>query len=95
MSKSNHYCAILHSICKAIYISVKKKKKLNSFLNFKIYFLRYFWSGLIVVLGIYLNLYSKNQKSWNSFFKKCYRKAMCLFVKEKAVINLYNKTNNI
>ncbi len=29
---------------------------------------RYVWSGLIVVLGIYLNIYSKNQQAWNAKF---------------------------
>jgi hypothetical protein len=30
------------------------------------YLCRYIWSGLIVVLGIYLNLYSKNKASWDA-----------------------------
>lgn len=29
-------------------------------------FYRYLWSGLIVVLGIYLNLYSKNKVAWDA-----------------------------
>ncbi|KAH9492093.1 hypothetical protein Btru_029466 [Bulinus truncatus] len=29
---------------------------------------QYLWSGLVVVLGIYLNLYSKNKTSWDSAF---------------------------
>ena len=27
---------------------------------------RYVWSGLIVVLGIYLNIYNKNKAKWNA-----------------------------
>ena len=29
-------------------------------------FCRYIWSGLIVIAGIYLNVYSKNKASWDS-----------------------------
>ncbi|XP_061175358.1 adenosine 3'-phospho 5'-phosphosulfate transporter 2-like [Saccostrea echinata] len=37
-----------------------------SFLFFsKPFTLQYVWSGLLVVLGIYLNVYSKNRKSWD------------------------------
>jgi len=28
---------------------------------------QYVWSGLIVLLGIYLNVYSKNQRQWNEY----------------------------
>ena len=31
---------------------------------------RYVWSGLIVVFGIYLNIYSKNQAKWNAKIKQ-------------------------
>lgn len=38
-----------------------------SFLFFtKPFTLQYVWSGLVVVLGIYLNLYSKNKASWDA-----------------------------
>ncbi|KAH3695464.1 adenosine 3'-phospho 5'-phosphosulfate transporter 2-like [Dreissena polymorpha] len=39
-----------------------------SFLFFtKPFTYQYVWSGLIVVLGIYLNIYSKNKASWDAF----------------------------
>ena len=50
-------------------------KKCNYFdLNLIIVFqfIRYLFSGLLVVLGIYLNVYSKNKKAWNTFFYKNY-----------------------
>ncbi|ELU03367.1 hypothetical protein CAPTEDRAFT_169370 [Capitella teleta] len=31
---------------------------------------QYVWSGLIVVLGVYLNIYSKNQAAWNAKVKE-------------------------
>ncbi|KAL5016770.1 hypothetical protein ScPMuIL_006359 [Solemya velum] len=38
-----------------------------SFIFFsKPFTVQYIWSGVIVVLGIYLNLYSKNRKSWDA-----------------------------
>uniref|UniRef100_A0A0B6ZVJ6 Adenosine 3'-phospho 5'-phosphosulfate transporter 2 n=1 Tax=Arion vulgaris TaxID=1028688 RepID=A0A0B6ZVJ6_9EUPU len=38
-----------------------------SFIFFtKPFTLQYIWSGLVVVLGIYLNLYSKNKTSWDA-----------------------------
>lgn len=35
---------------------------------------QYIWSGLLVVLGIYLNVYSKNKLSWNRTFVKIYHR---------------------
>jgi hypothetical protein len=34
----------------------------------------YVWSGLIVVLGIYLNVYSKNQSAWDARFKEWFKR---------------------
>ncbi|KAF5399490.1 adenosine 3'-phospho 5'-phosphosulfate transporter 2 [Paragonimus heterotremus] len=34
----------------------------------------YVWSGLLVVLGLYLNLYHKNRQSWNRFIVHQFRK---------------------
>jgi hypothetical protein len=39
-------------------------------------FISYVWSGLIVVLGIYLNVYSRNQTVFNA---KIASYANCLF----------------
>jgi len=30
---------------------------------------RYVWSGFIVLLGIYLNIYSKNRVQWDALFR--------------------------
>jgi len=30
---------------------------------------RYVWSGVIVIIGIYLNIYSKNRAQWDARFK--------------------------
>ena len=38
--------------------------------NTLLFVLRYVWSGLVVVLGIYLNLYSKNKASWDAAITK-------------------------
>jgi len=37
-------------------------------------FFRYVYSGLVVVFGIYLNLYSKNKASMDELFDRCLRK---------------------
>ena len=37
-------------------------------------FFRYVWSGLIVVLGIYLNVYSKNQQKVDDMLRQCAKK---------------------
>ena len=40
---------------------------MNCMCKFMIFFFRYIWSGLIVVFGIYLNVYSKNKESWDAY----------------------------
>jgi hypothetical protein len=45
------------------------KLNFSNFKNTQFDIFRYLWSGLLVFIGIYLNLYSKNQTSWNIFFK--------------------------
>ncbi|XP_070195656.1 adenosine 3'-phospho 5'-phosphosulfate transporter 2-like isoform X2 [Littorina saxatilis] len=46
-----------------------------SFLFFtKPFTYQYLWSGLIVVLGIYLNLYSKNKQSWDARIESLLRR---------------------
>ncbi|ESP02474.1 hypothetical protein LOTGIDRAFT_138397 [Lottia gigantea] len=45
-----------------------------SFIFFaKPFTINYIWSGCIVLLGIYLNLYSKNQQVWNQYFSQLLR----------------------
>lgn len=46
-----------------------------SFLLILFHFLfSYIWSGLIVVIGIYLNVYSKNRAAWDAKFKEWIKK---------------------
>ena len=42
--------------------------------SFYLFTWRYLWSGLIVVLGIYLNLYSKNKQSWDAHIDSLLRR---------------------
>lgn len=58
MSKSTNNCIIIYALFKTIYFRVWKHFLI--IITF-ISFLSYVWSGLIVVFGIYLNVYSRNQ----------------------------------
>lgn len=73
MSKSCYYCYIICIIHKAIYITVrtyfnKFQKYKHTYLLLDYYLLisrvlflvlRYVWAGLLIVLGIYLNVFGK------------------------------------
>lgn len=69
MSKSNNDCIIVHLVFQTICIRVCKNEneewacKLLTSLRV---FCSYLWSGLIVIVGIYLNVYSRNQTVFNA-----------------------------
>ncbi|KAL5014133.1 hypothetical protein ScPMuIL_008403 [Solemya velum] len=55
-----------------------------SFLFFsKPFTYRYVWSGLLIVLGIYLNLYNKNREKINSGLSECLRR-----IRQKDVVRI-------
>ncbi|CAF0707495.1 unnamed protein product [Brachionus calyciflorus] len=45
---------------------------------------QYFWSGLIVLFGIYLNLYSKNKSKWDSHFISSFNRLASFFKLKKS-----------
>lgn len=48
---------------------------------------RYLWSGLMVLIGIYLNLMSKNREKWDNLFRVYYLRL--LRMKQKAHVHPY------
>ncbi|ESO03954.1 hypothetical protein HELRODRAFT_79631 [Helobdella robusta] len=65
-----------------------------SFLLFsKPFTMQYVWSGMIVLIGIYLNVYSKNQKSWDNKLNKIYKNL--LPSKQPRLMSLDNLKSNI
>jgi len=61
------------------------RKAITIFLSFilfsKPFTFQYVWSGILVLIGIYLNLYSKNKTSWDIFFKTKYIKFRIMLFK--------------
>jgi hypothetical protein len=64
MSKSNNDCLIIYTLLKTICFRVGKRFFANTNILFLV--VSYVWSGLIVVLGVYLNVYSRNQAVFNT-----------------------------
>jgi len=53
---------------------------------------QYLWAGLLVSVGIYLNLFSKNREKWEDVFVRCYTqfknvslKYVCRFCVKKLI----------
>ena len=74
MSKSHNYCLVFLVFCKTIYISVSwislylqifQQKQIP---DVSCLLIRYVWSGAIVLLGIALNVYSKNKDKADAMF---------------------------
>ena len=51
---------------------------------------RYIWSGLIVILGIYLNVYSKNRVKWDAAVCDTFER---YFHPKKSVVRITNLEN--
>jgi hypothetical protein len=56
-------------------------------LNFALIACSYVWSGLIVVLGIYLNVYSKNRAAWDARFREWFKR---FFPQHRRLVALQN-----
>lgn len=72
MQKSCYHNIIVCIFCKTIYLSVSYffflfdlKKRIN-------FVYRYLWSGILVLLGIYLNLLSKNHEKFEEKLRFLY-----------------------
>ena len=68
LSHLYNYSRLRHSLYNFVAIRCNTSKCQSFILYIKVFVVlcRYVWSGLIVVLGIYLNIYNKNKAKWNA-----------------------------
>lgn len=97
MSKSSNDCFIFYFLHKAVYFPVIMRLLLFylyylNYIEFLSFFFRYLWSGLLVLIGIYLNLLSKNRDKWEAMFKLYIQR---LFFLRKSYFQAYNTNDSI
>jgi hypothetical protein len=66
MSKSINNRFIIYTLFQTIRFRVLKQFLLFILIYLTVVFNSYLWSGLIVVFGIYLNFYSRNEAAFNA-----------------------------
>ena len=84
LPKSFDYCIFLLILRKTVYSPVSilllywyiayTRKLYSLIINLSSNLFSYIWSGMIVVLGIYINVYSKNKTKWDNAFVDYYNK---------------------